>query len=151
MASTERGVCHLGFVDAGRAAALAGLRREWPGASLVADPDHGGAIVEAMFAGAGSSEPLHLWLHGTNFQIKVWEALLMVPRGRLASYSQLARAVGRPGAARAVGAAVGANPVAVLIPCHRVIRETGELGGYRWGMERKAALLAWEAGNAALR
>ena len=84
------------------------------------------------------------WVCGTNFQLRVWRALLEVPCGCLVSYGQLASAIGQPNAARAVGSAVGANPLAYLIPCHRVIRETGVLGEYRWGRERKRALVAWE-------
>ena len=89
--------------------------------------------------------PLSLLLRGTNFQIKVWEALLAIPQGRVATYQAIARRIGRPGSARAVGNAVGSNPVAFLIPCHRVIRAGGELGGYRWGPGRKRLILAWEA------
>ena len=87
---------------------------------------------------------MHVWVKGSNFQLKVWEALLRVPPGELVSYGELARAIGSSAAARAVGSAVGANPVAVLIPCHRVIRANGDLGDYRWGLERKAMLIAHE-------
>jgi AraC family transcriptional regulator of adaptative response/methylated-DNA-[protein]-cysteine methyltransferase len=92
---------------------------------------------------AGLRRPLHV--QGTPFQLKVWQALVRIPEGRLVSYQALARAVGSPGAARAVGGAVGANSIAVLIPCHRVIREAGDPGGYRWDLARKQALIAWEA------
>src|SRR5690606_14591818 len=94
-------------------------------------------------AGA-ASEPLAVHVRGTNFQLAIWRALLRIPEGKAVSYGQLAAACGKPGAARAVGSAVGANPVAVLIPCHRVIQQSGALGGYRWGPERKLALQAWE-------
>jgi AraC family transcriptional regulator, regulatory protein of adaptative response / methylated-DNA-[protein]-cysteine methyltransferase len=154
-AATARGLAFLGFVDedaGGDAAALADLRQRWPRATLMQD-DAVAAIVARAFAGfaqaaaAGGTapRPLHLLLAGTNFQIKVWEALLAVPAGRLVSYSALARAVGRPDAVRAVAGAVGRNPLSVLIPCHRVIRESGELGGYHWGLPRKIALIACES------
>jgi len=86
-----------------------------------------------------------LHLHGTPFQLKVWESLLRVPTGRLTTYAGIAQAVGKPGAARAVGSAIGRNPVAVVIPCHRVIRAGGVMGGYRWSLPRKAALIGWES------
>ena len=91
------------------------------------------------------SQNLILHLRGTNFQIQVWRALLRIPFGSLTTYQHLAQALGKPTAARAVGNAVGNNPVGYLIPCHRVIRGSGELGGYRWGLDRKAALIGWEA------
>lgn len=152
-ATTPRGLAFLGFVDAdagGDTAALADLRKRWPRASCMADPEVKAAIAR-VFAGlserarGASQRPLHLLLAGTNFQIKVWEALLAIPEGRLVSYSALARAVGRPDAVRAVAGAVGRNPLSVLIPCHRVIRESGELGGYHWGLPRKIALIACES------
>jgi AraC family transcriptional regulator of adaptative response/methylated-DNA-[protein]-cysteine methyltransferase len=152
-ATTPRGLAFLGFVDAeagGDAAALADLTQRWPRASCVADTAVN-AVIERVFAGlaararGATPRPLHLLLAGTNFQIKVWEALLAIPEGRLVSYSALARAVGRPDAVRAVAGAVGRNPLSVLIPCHRVIRESGELGGYHWGLPRKIALIACES------
>ena len=93
---------------------------------------------------AGRSWPLALHLRGTNFQLKVWEALLRIPEGALVSYDELAAWIGEPGAARAVGNAVGRNPIPLLIPCHRVIRKSGDFGGYRWGLPRKKAILGWE-------
>lgn len=140
IAATARGICHLSFA-ADADAGLAELRRAWPLADLVPDPALGRLAAELL---EGRS-PFRLWVRGTNFQIKVWEALLRIPSGALVSYGELARRAGAPGAARAVGSAVGANPVAVLIPCHRVIRESGALGQYRWGEGRKAALLGREA------
>lgn len=137
---TERGICHLRFV-ADEGDALAELRAEWPLARLVATPEPVGLARELFEPGRQA----RLWLRGTNFQIKVWEALLQVPDGAVISYGRLACRLGAPGAARAVGRAVGANPVAVLIPCHRVIRDSGVLGQYRWGAARKAALLGREA------
>lgn len=140
LGETPRGVCHLRFV-ADESSALQELRREWPLAQLIPDASLAG-LPGALLAGAA---PARLWLRGTNFQIKVWEALLRVPAGLLLSYGDLARRAGAPRAARAVGGAVGANPVALLIPCHRVIRESGALGDYRWGAARKAAILGCEA------
>jgi AraC family transcriptional regulator of adaptative response/methylated-DNA-[protein]-cysteine methyltransferase len=138
---TERGICHLRFFDP-KADPLAELRDEWPAAVLVEDRRAAAAALGEL---AGPRPPIRLWLKGTNFQIKVWEALLRVPEGELVSYGALARAAGRPSAVRAVASAVAANPVAWLVPCHRVIRSTGVIGQYRWGSERKAALIGWEA------
>ena len=144
-ACTPRGLAFLGFVEPQQeAVAMADLRTRWPAASLVEDAGVADVIAQ-VFAGWRSDRPLHLVLAGTNFQIKVWEALLAIPEGRLASYTQLARAVGRPDAVRAVASAVGRNPLSVLIPCHRVIRESVALGGYHWGLARKGALIALES------
>lgn len=142
VATTPRGVCHLAFVDGGRRAALAALKKRWPRALIKEDGAGTGAVLAKAFRGRGR---VPVTLAGTPFQTKVWEALLRIPPGRAASYAQVAAAVGQPRATRAVGTAVGENPVAFLIPCHRVLRATGALGGYRWGTERKRAILAWEA------
>lgn len=140
---TKRGVCHLSFLErAGRAAALAELRRRWPKAALKPAHRQTARTAARAFGGRGR---LPVVLSGTPFQLKVWEALLRIPPGRAASYGQVAAAVGRPKAVRAVGAAVGRNAVAFLIPCHRVLRGTGLLGGYRWGAGRKRAMLGWES------
>lgn len=141
---TARGVCHLTFLDAaGREKSLADLAKKWPKAALRRDQAGTAAAVRRIFGRkAGAKVPVVL--SGTPFQIKVWEALLRVPPGGATSYGELAKAVGRPKAARAVGAAVGANRVGYLIPCHRVLRGTSALGGYRWGAARKCAILAWE-------
>jgi AraC family transcriptional regulator of adaptative response/methylated-DNA-[protein]-cysteine methyltransferase len=147
VALTERGICGLAFVRQGdRQETIADLRRRWANARLVEDPQRTAQFVEQIFplAFGRSVAPLHLYLNGTNFQIKVWEALLRVPPGALTTYQEIARNLGMPGAARAVGQAVGANPIAFLIPCHRVIRKMGVLGGYRWGASRKMAMLGWE-------
>lgn len=138
---TERGICHLRFVEEGTDP-VEQLRAEWPAATLVADAPLARARLDAL---AGPAAPMRLWLKGTNFQLKVWEALLRVPEGRLVSYTHLAHAAGVPSAVRAVASAVAANPVAWLVPCHRVIRSSGVLGQYRWGPARKAALIGWEA------
>lgn len=140
--ATPRGICWLGFVqDDGEDGALAKLAARWPAARLVQDRDMIKALAARAFGGGGV--PVHL--RGTNFQIKVWEALLRIPAGSAVAYSDVARAIGQPGAMRAVGKAVGANPVAFLVPCHRVIRKTGPFSGYIWGPERKRAILAWES------
>ncbi len=147
VAATERGVCRISFEQEGENP-VGALAEAWPNAGLVEDDAHTWRIAgEALARGIDTgASPIRLWARGTNFQIKVWEALLRVPAGRLVSYGDLARAVGRPRASRAVGQAVGANPIAVLIPCHRAIRASGRFEtGYRWGSARKRALIAWEA------
>ena len=144
--ATERGLCWLGFVpEAGADAALDALTERWRAADLVHDPARTGALARAAFQGG----PLALHLRGTNFQIKVWEALLRIPAGIAVAYADVAKAIGQPGAMRAVGKAAGTNPVAFLVPCHRVIRKTGPFSGYAWGPERKRAILAWESARAA--
>jgi AraC family transcriptional regulator, regulatory protein of adaptative response / methylated-DNA-[protein]-cysteine methyltransferase len=146
IATTARGICRIAFVGPeGRAAQIEELARGWPRARLARDEGATGKFVAPIFDPANRGKPLHLWVKGSNFQIKVWEALLRIAPGELASYEQVARAVGHPRASRAVGAAVGANPVAVLIPCHRVIRKAGDFGDYRWGITRKRALVGREA------
>jgi len=148
IASTARGVCHLAFVDAGDGAdALEPLRAEWPRATLRHDDAHAAGIAQAAFQrGAPVTDaPLRAYVRGTPFQVRVWRALLRIPHGGLVTYGDLAATLGAPRSARAVGTAVGRNPLAVLIPCHRVIRETGIVGGYRWGGTRKRAILAWES------
>lgn len=142
---TERGVCHLRFLGDVEDP-VAQLRGEWPAAELIEDR---GAARDRLEQLAQPQAPIRLWLKGTNFQLKVWEALLRVPEGRLVSYTWLAHTAGMPAAARAVASAVAANPVAWLVPCHRVIRSSGVLGQYRWGPERKAALIGWEAARRA--
>lgn len=141
---SPRGVCALSFIDGDAEAALAPVRADWPAAALVEDPAATAPAAQALFARAQPAQPVALWVRGSNFQVKVWEALLRLPPGGLVSYQTLAERIGRPGAARAVGNAVGSNPIAFLIPCHRVIRASGVIGDYRWGSTRKRALLAWE-------
>jgi AraC family transcriptional regulator of adaptative response/methylated-DNA-[protein]-cysteine methyltransferase len=151
IAVTDRGVCALGFLGA-ESDAVDDLRDRWPNATLRESPAATEPYAAAIFgdedARAGAP-PLRLHVRGTNFQLKVWEALLRIPAGRVSTYEEIAEAIGSPTATRAVGAAVGANPVAYLIPCHRVIRKTGAFGEYRWGAARKRAMLGWEAARTA--
>ena len=103
-------------------------------------------VIESLFEDQPKIDrPLSLYVSGTNFQVNVWRALLQIPQGKLTSYSKVAEAVGKPSAVRAVGTAVGANPVAFFIPCHRVLQQSGNIGGYRWGVTRKHAMHAWES------
>ncbi len=147
-AATPRGLCHLSFEDPSQPeAGLTRLHHDWPHAELIADPAPTAALIAQLFAAEGRTGEQGLALHvpGTRFQLRVWEALLRIPPGAVTTYARIADSLGRPGAARAVGNAVGANPVAWLIPCHRVIRQNGLLGGYHWGTTRKHAMLGWEA------
>ena len=145
---TPRGLCHLVFCDGDDDAGLATLRQDWPAANFVHDDAGAAELTIRIFPSAPTPGRLHLLLRGTNFQIKVWEALLKIPPATLVSYGQLAGHLGLPRAARAVGSAIAANSVAYLIPCHRVIRDDGNCSSYRWGVERKLALRAWEMGRA---
>lgn len=150
IAVTPRGVCHLAFVEpVSRDDALARLVHDWPLAQLVPDQDATRAAAAKAFPPPGSSALPSLALHvkGTNFQLKVWKALLEIPVGDVTTYGAIATKLGDPNASRAVGSAVGANPVSYLIPCHRVIRASGELGGYAWGVDRKRVMLALETGR----
>ena len=147
LVATDRGLCGLGFELAeGRAATEDDLLGRWGEARLLADDAAVRRHAASVFGDAGA--PLHLVLKGTPFQTKVWEALLRLPFGTVTSYRELAATLDRPGAARAVAGAVAENPVAWLIPCHRVIRGTGAITGYRWGADRKRAMLGWEAAEA---
>lgn len=153
---TERGVCHLAFVHGGtgpRVDPRADLVDRWPDATHVDDPGPGAEVVRQVFAGPDEapSDPLAVLVRGTNLQVQVWQALLRVPAGTAVSYGTVARAIGRPTASRAVAGAVAANRVGVLIPCHRVLRASGALSGYRWGPDRKRRLLAVEAARAVSR
>jgi len=143
---TERGICHLSFVNNSEGDAIDMLATGWPQAQMSEDYNATAPLVEPIFdLSRRDKKPLHLHLRGTNFQLKVWEALLRIPPGAVTSYQGLAEQAGYPGASRAVGTALGRNPIAVLIPCHRVIRKLGEFGNYRYGVTRKKALLGWEA------
>lgn len=155
IATTDRGVCGFSFLAdqpgvgdaAGRARAMADLRARWPGATLRRDPVRTAPVaaeVSARMAGQRPGRPLSVLLRGTPFQTQVWRALLAIPEGQVWSYAELARRAGCPGAVRAVGTALGQNPVGYLIPCHRVVRATGAAGEYRWGTTRKQVLLATE-------
>ena len=149
---TARGVCGLAFTSPGHSGeALAELARGFEAADFVEDSDATAGIAAALFARPPDGAVLALHLRGTPFQIKVWRALLAIPPGRVTSYGDLARRIGAPRASRAAGTAVGSNPVAWIIPCHRVIRASGVLGEYRWGSGRKLAMLSLEAGAAAAR
>jgi AraC family transcriptional regulator of adaptative response/methylated-DNA-[protein]-cysteine methyltransferase len=144
-AATSRGLCSLTFVDeGGEADALGELSAKWNRARLVRDDDEMRALATRIWDTPGAREPLRVSIAGTNFQLKVWQALLELGAREHTSYSAIAESIGSPGSARAVGSAVGANPVGWLIPCHHVLRKSGALGGYHWGEDRKRAMLAWE-------
>lgn len=144
---TDKGVCWLSFHD--DYTGLEELKTEWQAASFQENFESTGQIVKKIFTDA-FEKPRTLMLHvkGTNLQIRVWEALLSIPPAQLVTYSQIAKHIEHPSAVRAVGSAVGRNPVSYVIPCHRVIRKSGALGGYRWGMARKQVLQAWESAQA---
>jgi AraC family transcriptional regulator of adaptative response/methylated-DNA-[protein]-cysteine methyltransferase len=150
IATTERGICHLGFVQTSEGDAVDNLVSNWKQAAMIEDHSATSSLVEPIFDLGYRGKPLNVHLKGTNFQLKVWEALLHIPVGAVTTYQGIASRVGRPGATRAVGTAVGHNPIAVLIPCHRVIRKVGEFGNYRYGTLRKKALLAREFINTAV-
>jgi AraC family transcriptional regulator of adaptative response/methylated-DNA-[protein]-cysteine methyltransferase len=148
--ATARGLAGLAFADAGEEpAAHADMTRRWPNATYVEDTAHTAALARRIFDPRlwRADRPLRIVLIGTDFELRVWETLLTVPMGRLTTYSDLAARIQAPKAARAVGAAVGKNPIAFVVPCHRVIGRTGALTGYHWGLTRKRAMLGWEAGR----
>jgi AraC family transcriptional regulator of adaptative response/methylated-DNA-[protein]-cysteine methyltransferase len=150
LAATARGVCALDFVrvdQRGDVPSLVGrLGQRWPAADLIEDRSRTAPLADRIFsAPVTDGQPLGVVLKGTNFQIRVWEALLRIPYGHLVSYEDIAAAIGQPRAVRAVGTAVGSNPVSYLVPCHRVIRKTGEIGNYGGGVARKRAMLGWES------
>lgn len=147
IATTPRGVCSFSFLDGTEIGGhLTALHQKWPHAMLHENRQRTLAVIRTMFGGEKKSDrPVSLHVSGTNFQVSVWKALLQIPAATVASYSQVATAIGHPNSARAVGLAVGANPVAFLIPCHRVIQQSGKLGGYHWGETRKQAIHAWES------
>jgi AraC family transcriptional regulator of adaptative response/methylated-DNA-[protein]-cysteine methyltransferase len=147
IAKTSRGICKLSFLDFSHIHEhLAELRNHWPLAVIQENAKSTLPVVEAMFNRhkKNPDRPLSLYVSGTNFQISVWKALLQIPPGTVVSYTQVAEALGKPRSVRAVGTAIGANPVAFLIPCHRVIQKSGKLGGYHWGETRMHAIHAWE-------
>lgn len=149
---TDRGLCGLAFADdqGGEPEALKDMTDRWPGASYVQDVEATRPYVVRIFDPArwNPSEPLRVVMIGTDFQVRVWEQLLEIPLGRLCTYSDLAGRIGAPKASRAVGAAVGRNPISFVVPCHRAIGKSGALTGYHWGLNRKRAMLGWEAAKA---
>jgi len=150
--ATPRGLAGVAFADAGKEkSALADMRSRWPKAKYVEDKEATAPLARRIFEPKlwRVDRPLQVVLIGTDFEVRVWETLLKVPLGCATTYSDLAAAAGCPKAARAVGAAVGKNPLAFVVPCHRVIGKAGDLTGYHWGLTRKRAMLGWEAGKAA--
>ena len=150
--ATERGLAGLAFADPGEeAAALADMRSRWPKASYVDDTARTAVLARRIFDPKlwRADRPLRVVLIGTDFEVRVWEALLRIPMGRATTYSDIAVKLGATKAARAVGAAVGKNPVSFVVPCHRVLGKSGDITGYHWGLTRKRAMLGWEAGKTA--
>ncbi|MEL6570810.1 MAG: bifunctional helix-turn-helix domain-containing protein/methylated-DNA--[protein]-cysteine S-methyltransferase [Pseudomonadota bacterium] len=146
---TEKGICGLAFAEeTGSEVAMADMISRWPKADFVEDPMHLRPWVNAALGSDGAQDPAPLYLIGAPFQLKVWEALLQIPTGHVTTYSEIAQTIGSPKAVRAVGTAVGRNPISWLIPCHRALRKSGALGGYHWGLDRKRAMLAWETARA---
>lgn len=149
VASTDKGICHLAFVDEGEEEALGSLKQLFPNAAYTQCPDRKQEDALSVFNRDWSKpDEIKLHLKGTSFQLKVWETLLKIPAGGLTTYADLATKSGYEGACRAVGTAIGRNPVAFLIPCHRVIKATGDIGNYHWGEVRKEAIIGWEAAKA---
>ncbi|MBK7937323.1 MAG: methylated-DNA--[protein]-cysteine S-methyltransferase [Lewinellaceae bacterium] len=151
IAATERGICGLSFVsDTTPQVEFGRFEQKWKFAELKENQAFTKEIVENVFQPERrKSSKITLLVQGTNFQLKVWEALLSIPAGSVATYEHIARSIGRPGAARAVGMAIGNNPVGYIIPCHRVIKKAGQIGEYHWGVTRKRALIGWEMAQAA--
>ena len=148
LASTDRGICKLAFFDQSDEQAVleSELHSEWASAEIIRDDNRTQSLLTTIFSNNPlDKKPLHLLLKGSPFQLKVWEALLAIPPGQLVAYNQVAEAAGSPAAVRAVSSAIARNNIGFLIPCHRVIRQSGELGGYRWGASRKQAMIGWEA------
>jgi AraC family transcriptional regulator of adaptative response/methylated-DNA-[protein]-cysteine methyltransferase len=148
--ATERGLAGLAFADPGEEkAALADMKGRWPKAHYSEDTARTAPIAKRIFDPSQwrPEQPLRVVLIGTDWEVRVWDALLQIPMGRLATYSGIAGKVCTPNAARAVGAAVGKNPVSFVVPCHRVVGKSGDLTGYHWGITRKRAMLGWEAGQ----
>jgi AraC family transcriptional regulator, regulatory protein of adaptative response / methylated-DNA-[protein]-cysteine methyltransferase len=143
--SSEGRICALEFTN-DESGAVSGLQQQWSESAFKYDPGKTGPVSEKIFS-PKSSSPLHILVKGTPFQLKVWEALLKIPFGALVSYQTVSEHVNNPRGLQATGGAIGRNPVAFLIPCHRVVRKTGEINGYRWGLDRKSALIGWEAAH----
>lgn len=143
---TNKGICGLGFADEmGAEPAMKDLLGRWPKAEFIEDVARLRPWVETAFGVSATKDKAPLFMMGAPFQLKVWEALLAIPSGHVTTYSEIAQTIGSPKAVRAVGTAVGRNPVSWLIPCHRALRKSGALGGYHWGLPVKRALLAWES------
>ncbi len=152
--TTSRGLAGLAFSDPGEEQlAFADMKRRWPNATYVEDQSSTAALAARIFETRlwRSDQPLRVVLIGTDFEVRVWETLLKVPMGRAVSYSDIANKINSPKASRAVGAAVGRNPVSVVVPCHRALGQGGALTGYHWGITRKQAMLGWEAGQVGTR
>jgi len=145
VASTEKGICHLAFEN-NQEMALGNLKAQFPNASFYEKQDQFQKDALSIFGKDWNKlNTVKLHLKGTDFQLKVWESLLTIPMGKLSTYGNLAGKIGNPKASRAVGTAIGSNPVAFLIPCHRVIQSSGNMGGYRWGKDRKQLIIGWES------
>jgi AraC family transcriptional regulator of adaptative response/methylated-DNA-[protein]-cysteine methyltransferase len=152
--ATDRGLAGLAFVDEDkgqtRQDALVDMMQRWPKARYVEAPARTAVHARQIFASEWKrDQPVRLVMIGTDFDVRVWEALLKIPMGRAVSYTDIARHIGAPSASRAVGSAVGRNPISFVVPCHRVLRGDGSLGGYHWGLTRKRALIGWETGRVA--
>ncbi|MBG1232010.1 bifunctional helix-turn-helix domain-containing protein/methylated-DNA--[protein]-cysteine S-methyltransferase [Aestuariivirga litoralis] len=147
---TEHGLCGLSFADqGGEKAALEDMMRRWPNAQYTEDSARTAPYVARVFGNIRDGQPLRITMIGSDFEIRVWETLLKIPCGKAVSYGDIAANLGKPLAARAVGAAVGRNPISFVVPCHRVIGKSGALTGYHWGLTRKKAIMGWEAGQVA--
>jgi AraC family transcriptional regulator of adaptative response/methylated-DNA-[protein]-cysteine methyltransferase len=151
--ASDRGLAGLAFADPGEEqTALADMKRRWPNATYVEDAGRTGALAQRVFDTRlwRADQPLRVVLIGTDFEVRVWQTLLRIPMGKATTYSSIAANIDRPNASRAVGAAVGKNPVSFVVPCHRVLGKSGALTGYHWGLTRKQAMLGWEAGQIGL-
>ena len=147
LATTERGICGLSFVQNNdRETAFLELKNKWANAQFVENQEYTEGVVQQIFSAKASDRKFNLLVKGTNFQLQVWQALLHIPSGNVASYQTIAQNIGNPKALQAVGTAIGANPIGFLIPCHRVIRKEGQIGEYHWGSARKTLILGKEMG-----
>lgn len=142
---TKQGVCNLAFLETeneNRAVKI--IQEAWPRATIIRNNKKTHPYIQKIFSPRKNNNEIPLILHGTDFQMKVWKALQAIPKGKTKSYAEIAHNIGSPKAIRAVGTACGKNPIAFLIPCHRVLTSSGKIGGYRWGVDRKKKILAWE-------
>lgn len=145
---TEHGLCGLSFSDeGGDQAALKDMTSRWPNAQYTEDSARTAPYVARVFGNITDNQPIRITMIGSDFEISVWESLLKIPMGKAVAYGDIASAIGKPKAARAVGAAVGRNPISFVVPCHRALGKSGALTGYHWGLTRKKAILGWEAGK----